>query len=364
MTSTFKKSALLMVVLAIGAACSAEVLLNDTFADADRTETALPDESAVWFSHPANLTMGTGSLAINQLAIGSSSKMWTYFAPNGLPATLEVGDQLITTIEFTPRGAMYSTTSKNFRFGIFNDPTDAQLLADTNSDNGSTRWYDSRGYAVIFTLSPDSTAGTIQVGKRTNVSGTDNLLSSTGTYTWGSSSGQAANLTLNTKYTMKLTLNRVAANEMTVTFTFSNGATVIATNSLTDNGLGSLPIYTSFDQLFFRMSVASGTADVLDYNRIQVEHIAADYEGPPVGSATVIEAVQSGRTALATPDTNNSDNNKLSVRSDATAAKSWIKFELGDLDVNNLRAATLTVTMLEGRGGTTTVDVSAGSIHC
>jgi len=73
----------MMVVLAIGAACSAEVLLNDTFADADRTETALPDESAVWFSHPANLTMGTGSLAINQLAIGSSSKMWTYFAPTG-----------------------------------------------------------------------------------------------------------------------------------------------------------------------------------------------------------------------------------------------------------------------------------------
>jgi hypothetical protein len=360
MTSPFKKFAIMVVVLAIGAACSAEVLLNDTFADGDRTGTALPDESAVWFSHPANLTMGTGSLAVNQLAIGAnSSKMWTYFAPNGSPVSLAVGDQLVVTVDFTPRGAMYSTTSKNFRFGVFNDPTDDQLAADTNSDNGSGRWYDSRGYAVMFTLSPDTTAGAIQVGKRTNVTGTANLLSTTGDYTWSGSSGQAANLVLNTKYTLKLTLDYQAADQMQVTFAFLQGDTVIATNSLTDNGLGSLPIFTNFDQLFFRMSSYSGTADILDYSCIKIEHISAGYEGPPTGSSSVIWANQSGRTALATPDTNVHDNNKLSVRSDATAAKSWIKFDLGDLDVSNLRAASLTVTLLEGKGGSTTVDVSA-----
>ena len=97
--------------------------------------------------------MSEGSLAINQLDIAGSSKMWTYFAPNGDPVTLAVGDQLIATVEFTPRGAMYSTSSKTFRFGIFYDPTDEQLLEDANSDDGKGRWYDSRGYAVQLTLS-------------------------------------------------------------------------------------------------------------------------------------------------------------------------------------------------------------------
>jgi len=80
---------------------------------------------------------------------------------------------------------------------------------------------------------------------------------------------------------MVLTLNRTAASEMTVTFTFSNGATVIATNSLTTRSWQSAGLY-EFRSTVLRMSAASGTADILDYNSIKIEHIAADYEGPPV----------------------------------------------------------------------------------
>jgi hypothetical protein len=350
------------VILAVGAVCSAEVLLYDTFADGSRSQTNLPSESAVWFSHPANLTVTTGSLAVNQLAIGNiSSKMWTYFAPNGSPVTLGVGDKLIAEIKFTPRGSMYSTTSKNFRFGIFNDPTDAQLLEDTNSDNGGGRWVDSRGYAVMFTLSPDSTAGAIQVGKRTNVTGSDGLLSSTGTYTWSSSSGQAANLTLNTQYTLKLELHRTAEAEMQVSFSFLQGSTIIASNSLTDTGLGSLPIYTAFDQLFFRLSSYTGTADIVDYNSIKIEKIPAEYAGPPVGIEYVFPAVQSCRTELfdgTNPrmNDNRTDSSKLSVRSDAKAAKSWIKFDLSGPELtepHNIRAATLKINAYRERTGTT-----------
>ncbi len=359
----------LTAVLVLGAVCSAEILLYDTFADGDRTNTNLPTESAVWFSHPANLTVTPGSLAVNQLAIGNtSSKMWTYFAPNGSPVTLGVGDQLIAEIKFTPRGNMYSTTSKNFRFGLFYDPTDAQLLTDTNSDNGGGRWYDSRGYAVILTLSPDSTAGTIQVGKRTNVSGTDGLLSSTGTYTWNTGSGQAANLSVNTQYTLKLVLKRTAEEEMKVTFTFLQGGTEIATSTLTDGGLGSLPIYTSFDQLFFRLSSYTGTADVVDYNSIKIEKIPAAYGGPLVGVEHVFTAVESCRTSLyeteSDVDKNVPDSSKLSVRSDYKAKKSWIKFDIGDLDVSKLRSAVLTVTLNDPRAGANTCDLSAVNDDC
>jgi hypothetical protein len=96
-------------------------------------------------------------------------------------------------------------------------------------------------------------------------------LGSTGAYTWGASSGKAANLALDTLYTMTLVLDYQAADQMVVTFTFSEGDNVIATNSLVDNGLGGREIYTQFDQLFFRMSGNVGTADVLDYSRFMIE---------------------------------------------------------------------------------------------
>lgn len=363
MTSTLKKFSLWAAILAVGTACWAEALLYDTFADGSRAETNLPNESAVWFSHPDYLTMSEGSLAINQLDIAESSKMWTYFAPNGHPVTLAVGDQLIATIEFTPRGAMYSTSSKNFRFGIFYDPTDEQLLEDANSDDGKGRWYDSRGYAVQLTLSPDGTAGTVQVGKRTSVSGTEKLLSSTGAYSWSSSSARATNLSLDALYTLSLTLDRTSEEEMKATFTFSDSSGVIATNSLTDDGLGSLPIYTNFDQLFFRMGGHSGTADVLDYHSIKIEHIssvAPPYEGPLVGTVYTFTAVESCRTELfdgVNPrmDDNRNDNNKLSIRSDEKAVKSWIKFDINDMEYDpaDARAATLKITAIRARSGTT-----------
>ncbi len=54
---------------------------------------------------------------------------------------------------------------------------------------------------------------------------------------------------------------------------------------------------------------------------------------------------------------NRTDSNKLSVRSDAKAAKSWIKFDINDLGIDpaNIRAATLRVTAYRSRTGTTTL---------
>ena len=59
----------------------------------------------------------------------------------------------------------------------------------------------------------------------------------------------------------------------------------------------------------------------------------------------IIMASQSGRATVEKPDENNHDSSKLSVRSDAKSSKSWIKFDMNDLDVSNLDSATLTVTL-------------------
>lgn len=265
-------SVILMVCL-ISTISLADVLLNDTWADASRTETALPNESAVWAGSPGDVTMGVGSLAYTQTT--SSHKLWTYYAADGAPISLAVGEKLIATIEFSPEGAFTDSTSRNFRFGLFNDPTDGQLLSDTNSDSGGDgRWVDSTGYAVQFGLGA-ATAPTAQVGKRTDQTNTS-LLGSSGAYTWGSSGGVASGLSLDTVYTMTLTLDYQAAGLMQVDFNFTDGAAINVAASLTDNGLGGDPVWTNFDQLFFRFSSATSTANVIDFHSFTIEHVVPE----------------------------------------------------------------------------------------
>lgn len=275
MKTTSMKHVFMVAVAAIATAsfCSAEVLLNDTFADGSRGETDLPNESAVWVGTPGSVTMGAGSLAYGQGT--SSQKLWTYFASEGSPVSLVVGEKLVATIQFSPEGAFNNSTSRNFRFGLFNDPTDGQLLSDTNSDNGGDgRWTDSTGYAVMFSLS-SATASTIQVGKRIDQTNSS-LLGSTGVYSWGTGAGGASNLSLDTVYTMTLALDYQAADLMKVDFTFADGNGWSTTASLSDNGLGGDPLWTNFDQLFFRFSSSTGTANVVDFHSIAIEHIVPE----------------------------------------------------------------------------------------
>lgn len=274
MKITSIKHVFLIAVLALSVVSSAQILLYDTFADGSRVETNLPDESAVWAGTPGSVTMGTGSLAYAQST--GSQKMWTYFTSNGSPVSLSVGQQLIATIEFTPRQTLYDVTSKNFRFGLFNDPTNDQLFSDTNSDSGGTGdpWGDSTGYAVHFALSSGSTANA-SVGKRIPDL-TTSLLGSGSAYPGIASGGDKFAVTLNTLYTVTLALDYQAANQMQVTFTISDGAGVLSTTSITDDGtFGGYDkgVYMEFDQLFFRFSKAEGTADIIDFHSIKVEYI-------------------------------------------------------------------------------------------
>jgi len=270
------KNAFMAVTLVLCTAgfCSAQVLLYDTFADGSRVETNLPTESAVWVGTPGSVTMGTGSLAYAQST--GSQKLWTYFASNGSPVSLGVGQQLIATIAFTPRQTLYDVTSKNFRFGLFNDPTNDQLFSDTNSDSGGTGdpWGDSTGYATHFALSSGSSANA-SVGKR--IAGlTTSLLGSGSAYPGIASGGDKFTVTLDTLYTVTLALDYQAANQMEVTFSIADATGVISTTSIIDDGtFGGYDtgVYTNFDQLFFRFSKAEGTADVIDFNSIKVEYI-------------------------------------------------------------------------------------------
>ncbi len=73
--------------------------------------------------------------------------------------------------------------------------------------------------------------------------------------------------------------------------------------------------------------------------------------GSVLDAEVLVPASVSCRTDSLVPDTNKSDASKLSIRSDASAAKSWIKFDLSALeDRSSIRGAVLRLTLNEDEG--------------
>jgi hypothetical protein len=210
----------------------------------------------------------------------NSLKIWTYFTsnnsapdgnqPHNAVTSLAVGDMLTAETSFRlPAGASTTAgTGKNFRFGVFHDPTDARVLADVNSDGGGTGnpWTDALGYMVQLPLHGSSSGNNpILIGKRTTSN--SSLAGSSGAYTLAPTGGNSYSLAANTVYTVQLMLNRVSAAQLDVTASVKQGDTVLSTVTASDTGTafggtaiaggllsGSQNVYTSFDQLFIRNS--------------------------------------------------------------------------------------------------------------
>jgi hypothetical protein len=291
-------------ILAIAAAglflCSAArgaMLLNDTWADADRTNTNLPTDSPTWIGQSS----GNGS---NSVSAGSldfvlptnSLKVWEYFTsdhsapdanqPHNSVTQLSVGKSLVASASFTlPQGATAANTSKNFRIGLFFDPTDARVESDTNSDGGGSGspWTDALGYSVQFPINSSSSGNNpLLIGKRT--ASNSSLLGSSGAYTFASTGGTSFALSANTVYTAQLQLDVVSASQLDVTASILQGNTTLTTHTVIDTGtafdgnsiVGSLPgnsgIYTNFDQLFFRNSDNSQATE-LSFTNFRIETI-------------------------------------------------------------------------------------------
>lgn len=268
------------------------VLLDDTWADGDRTETNLPGESATYV-HLATggaINVTTGNLAITQP--GSSQRLWTYFTASG-PVSLNVGETLIATIRFVPVG-IYATTSRNFRFGVYRDPDPRSLTADGIGDNGPTGDPNTNieGYGVMIpiTSSPGTTTP-FRLVKRDPTKNVSSLLGSDSAYNIPSptsAGGVVVTWSSEVEYTLRMLISYVSPTQVDVTTELWQGSTLLSTHTCNDvdNGNGTStygfdsnsvisgkPPYTQFDLLYLRFSSNIGTADTLNFKQFRVEII-------------------------------------------------------------------------------------------
>jgi hypothetical protein len=309
-----------LVVCAINSTSFAAVLLNDTWADAERASTNLPSNSPVWIGQSADNgsnSVSAGSLNFNVPT--NSLKVWTYFTsnnsapdgnqPHNAVTSLAVGDMLTAETSFRlPTGASTTAgTGKNYRFGLFHDPTNARVQADVNSDGGGTGnpWADSLGYMVQLPLHGTSSGNNpILIGKRTTSN--TSLAGSSGAYALAPTGGTAYSLAPNTVYTVQLMLNRVSASQIDVTASVKQGNTVLSTLTASDTGTafggtaiaagllpGSQSPYTNFDHFFIRNSDSS-QIDPQPNGDLRFTNFRVDHKPIPEPATMSLLAVAAG----------------------------------------------------------------------
>lgn len=281
--------AALLVSFAVCTPSYATILLHDNWKDGDYTDSddGLPTESPDYVGRPDNFeahAVDTDGGRLEQTVHTSSEKFWTHYATDGNEVQLQPGQTMRTTVLLKLRDQIYDQSGTNYRFGLYNDPTDAQVHSNENDDGGGDGdpWTDSTGYQLILRISsgPNSTSDVFRIGKRAYYN--SSLGGSSSAYEYASSGGGFFAWELNKRYRIQFDLSLVSASEMQVTGrVFDENNVLLASQSLSDTGDGGdfdadensiilLPgadsgPWTTFEHLFFRTSNNTGTADRIDY---------------------------------------------------------------------------------------------------
>lgn len=215
--------------LSITVDAATPVLVDDSFADGDRTKTGSLD--ANWWSSTDD---GANSIEIytNQLGLVSG--------PSGrgihgtfTPQTLAVDDKLTATLTFTTPATVASNKSSGFRIALM-DLNNAGLTADLDRPNAL--YQGLPGYAIFLDVNKTDTSDDIEV-KEHNVTLTSGAyLAASGDWdSLGSSASAGYSFAATTEYVVVIEVERTATDSMNITATLSQ------------TGVGQLDTYTATD---------------------------------------------------------------------------------------------------------------------
>ncbi len=237
-------------------------LLNDTFADGDRTTQNLPSSLAWYVPGAAVSTLSVRNEALTLVANDNDRLLWGYFPAR----TLTVGESLTLTVDVSFNRLAPASVGA-FKVALCSTNGLAPKRADGGPPNGAYQGYAS------FTNPGDGTAGT-RLRKRSgsaaaNTTATLLELSDGDTNvvwdTFGAArTGLSGVLQANTRYTVALKITRIGVDAMRVTTIISGGG-LPASNTLseTDN----VNIFTAFD------TIAIGAAETVQAGDLSIARV-------------------------------------------------------------------------------------------
>ncbi|MGJ8652270.1 MAG: polysaccharide lyase family 7 protein [Opitutaceae bacterium] len=215
--------------LNITVAAASPVLVDDSFADGDRTKTGSLD--ANWWS---SSDAGGNAIEVytNQLGLVSGT------SGRGIhgtftPQTLAEGDSLTATLTFTTPVTVGDNKGSGFRLALL-DLNNAGLEADLNRPNAL--YEGLPGYAVFLDVNRTDAGDDIQILEHNVALTTGNYLSSSGDWdSLGDSSNVGYDFAASTEYVVVIQVERTGADSMDITATLSQ------------TGVGQLDTFTAND---------------------------------------------------------------------------------------------------------------------
>lgn len=233
----------------------AQIVMNDSFNDGERSTQQLPS-SAAWFYRgqtsaevlPTLLGV-SGGPALQIRGTGVDALVNTYFTSGGSPQTLQVGDAL--RVNFRMTMSVVNNGDAVVRFGLFNSANsrppgdDARGIFDSNPNY----FFAYRGYSAR--INPGATAGNFNLYRRVSNDGTTPLNAAGNEQMGLSNTNVALGIAANQPFPVSLTLTRTDAATMTFVVNV-NGRSVSRTDTAA--------VATAFDAFSLLLAPAGAPA--------------------------------------------------------------------------------------------------------
>jgi len=262
---------------------SAAIIVNDSWADAGRTDGADPQDANWWSSVSSTGTgieVSAGSLG---LVTGTSGRGIHGIFPTQTLAN--VGDSLVATYTFTTPATIGTTGGAGaFRVGLFDTLGRAGLNADITSSSGSPNslfgLYSANtvglpGYMMDMDVSTAAEDISFrQLDTPVNVPATTptgRLMGTTTGFTQLSPTGVDGGYTFtaNTQYTGSMTVTRISATDVQLTGTLGNYSHT-NTDAFDSTSFGLIQFWVNSN--IFGSSATAGAADNgIDFSNIKIE---------------------------------------------------------------------------------------------
>ena len=243
------------------------VIMNDTFADGDRT-TLAPPNSASWLKAQSSttVTVAPGSARFTW-ATTSADMISAFFTNAGSPVTLGVGDSLTLSLTFAFTGlnpAAITAPAPQLRFGVLDSK--GTRPPDNASTSNAANIGDT-GYA-LFTSFSTAASGTTAFDLRRRTTTTSNNIFNTNTdfTSVGAGGGGSQAFANSTDYVLTYTITRLSATQTRLTASITGGTLTNYSFSTTET---SPTPETTFDYFGWRVA-SSNFASAITFKNLSV----------------------------------------------------------------------------------------------
>jgi hypothetical protein len=254
----------------------AQIIVNDTWADANRGNTG-PLQASWWSSSSAS--GNSVEVYANEMGLISGT------AGRGLhgifaPQTLGINDSLVATIFFTTPTTVGAAKDSALRFALM-DYNNAGLAADLLSSSSSINplYVNLPGYMSDFDVNMADASDNASIRKHQQPAASGRFLGTTGEWdSLGSSTDDDYGMFANTAYVGVISVTRTGADSMDIFTSLSQGATLLASHTESDlsgiaNNFGMLGIWVNSNTFGSNTTAAQGGDNGITFSNIQIERL-------------------------------------------------------------------------------------------